>query len=281
MYILVILAALLFAVNFLFGQMYQKICGDGLQAAALSSTIGSLISIVYMLILGGFRLQFTWFSLLMALLFSLNGFASLYCGLKAFKTADLSLYSVFMMLGGMIIPFMYGIIFVNEALTIGKILCVLFIVASIVFTYEKGKSSKKAYFFYFAIFILNGTVGILETAHQNATLPIVNSTSFIAMQSMFSFVIASIILITKRKSIPRVTPRVIGIIGGSVALSSVASLLSLVGIKVIPASIHFCIITGGVMVFSTVISLLSKEKLSYKTFISTGLALVATVLVML
>lgn len=281
MYYLAILAALLFAVYYLFNQMYQRICGDGLEATALSGAIGSVISMIYMFVLGGFQIEFTPFSVLMAFLFSINNFASLYCGLKAFKTADLSLYSIFLTLGGMLIPFIYGVTLAKEGITVLKVLCILFIVLSLAFTYEKGHSSPKAYIYYFSIFVLNGTVSVLEAIHQSSVAPTVNSTSFVAITSMFSFVGCLLIILVRKKKIPRVTPKVFGIISASVACSAVASLLSLVAVKVVPASVHFSIITGGVMVFSTLISLLRKEKLTAKAFISTGFALAATILIML
>ena len=65
-----------------------------------------------------------------------------YACLKALATANLSVYSIFMMLGGMLLPFSFGILFLDEPLTAGKIACVIFILLSLLLTLEKGGGSK-------------------------------------------------------------------------------------------------------------------------------------------
>ena len=93
MYLILILAALLFAIQFLFNQQYRLLKGEGLDATITFSLYTSAISFVILLVLGGFKLHITWFSLLIAVLYAAVCLLSSYAGLKAFGTANLSVYS--------------------------------------------------------------------------------------------------------------------------------------------------------------------------------------------
>ena len=138
MYLLLILAAFLFAVQFLFNQQYRRLKGEGLDATMTFSLYTSAISFVILFALGRFQLHITWFSLLIAVLYAAVCLLSSYAGLKAFGTANLSVYSIFMMLGGMLLPFAYGILFANEALSFAKALSILLICAAVGCSFEKA-----------------------------------------------------------------------------------------------------------------------------------------------
>ena len=45
-------------------------------------------------------------------------------------------------LGGMLLPFVYGIVFLGEALTAGKVICVVLIAAAMALSVERGASQK-------------------------------------------------------------------------------------------------------------------------------------------
>lgn len=49
------------------------------------------------------------------------------CSLKAPEKVNLSIYSFFTMLGGMMLPFFAGIAFYNESMTVAKAICVAFL----------------------------------------------------------------------------------------------------------------------------------------------------------
>ena len=53
----------------------------------------------------------------------------------------------------------------------------------------------------------------------------------------------------------------------------------LIALKHLQASVQYPIVTGGVMIMSLMISLLRKEKISYKNVISTAIAFLSTVLI--
>lgn len=102
----VVLATILFSLQFLFNQKYEKDCGTGIQSALLFSFYKSLVIIVVMTCVAGFRLQITVFSLFFAVIYAVISVAMVYFSIRAFEAANLSVYSVFSMLGGMLLPFL-------------------------------------------------------------------------------------------------------------------------------------------------------------------------------
>lgn len=103
-----------FAIN----DAYQKIRGSNLKISMQFSFMGSLASVVVLLIINGFKFEFTPFTLIMSILATINGFIFTYCSFKALGSINLSLYSIFSMLGGMVLPFIQGILFYNEKITV-------------------------------------------------------------------------------------------------------------------------------------------------------------------
>ena len=61
-------------------------------------------------------------------------------------------------------------------------------------------------------------------------------------------------------------------------LNSVGNLLLLIALLYLPASVQYPVITGGVIVVSTLIVIIRKEKINKKEILAAGVAFVATVL---
>jgi len=119
-YGLIILSVLMFGGCYALQDAYRNMRGSRLNISMENSFVGSLAGFVVLLIFNGFKIEFTPFTLLIALLASLNGIAFAFCSFKALDTINLSLFSLFSMLGGMVLPFLQGIIFYGEKLTLAK-----------------------------------------------------------------------------------------------------------------------------------------------------------------
>lgn len=61
-------------------------------------------------------------------------------------------------------------------------------------------------------------------------------------------------------------------------LSSVGNLLLLIALLHLPASVQYPVVTGGVIIVSTLIDIIRREKISQKELLAAGIAFVATVL---
>ena len=280
MYLILILAAFLFAVQFLFNQQYRRLKGEGLDATMTFSLYTSAISFVILFALGRFQLHITWFSLLIAVLYAAVCLLSSYAGLKAFGTANLSVYSIFMMLGGMLLPFAYGILFANEALSFAKALSILLICAAVGCSFEKGAEGKNAYRFYAAIFILNGLVGVLSKIHLSIPALAVDSYSFMATIQLALLAMCLLYCLMTRQSIPKPSGKLYLCLSGYAVCNGIGNLFCQIALTSLPASVQYPIITGGVMVFSTLISLARRESIGGKTYLAAALACLSTILIL-
>ena len=280
MYLILILAAFLFAVQFLFNQQYRSLKGEGLDATMTFSLYTSAISFVLLLALGGFRLHITWFSLLIAVLYAAVCLLSSYAGLKAFGTANLSVYSIFMMLGGMLLPFAYGILFANETLSFAKALSILLICTAVGCSFEKGTEGKNAYRFYAAIFVLNGLVGVLSKIHLSVPSLAVDSYSFMATIQLALLVMCLFYCLITRQGIPKQSGKLYLCLSGYAVCNGIGNLFCQIALTALPASVQYPIITGGVMVFSTLISLVRREPIGGKTYLAAALACLSTILIL-
>ena len=280
MYLILILAAFLFAVQFLFNQQYRQLKGEGIGATMTFSLYTSAISFVILLVLGGFKLHITWFSLLIAGLYAAVCLLSSYAGLKAFGTANLSVYSIFMMLGGMLLPFAYGILFANEALSFAKALSILLICTAVGCSFEKGAGGKNAYRFYAAIFVLNGLVGVLSKIHLSVPALAVDSYSFMATIQLALLVMCLFYCLITRQGIPKQSGKLYLCLSGYAICNGIGNLFCQIALTSLPASVQYPIITGGVMVFSTLISLVRREPIGGKTYLAASLACLSTILIL-
>ena len=127
-YALIVVAALALAINGLCSKVYQKNEGEGFYKTLIFATISSTIGMVVMLIISGFQVQFKTFSLIIALLQASMSIVYIFVGIKAMSVVNLSLYALFTNAGGMILPFLYGIIFGGEDITWTKVACIISVV---------------------------------------------------------------------------------------------------------------------------------------------------------
>jgi hypothetical protein len=285
-YTLVIISTILFSLQFLFTQRFQETSGTGMKPTLVFSLYKSLVIILMMLLISGFKIQFSWFSLLMATVYAVSSMAMSYYSLKAFAVANLSVYSVFSMLGGMILPFFLGVLFYDEGDNlVFKIICCALIVVAVLLNIKSGKQNKKALFYYFAVFVLNGMAGVISKIHQSSTsLSPVDSTSFMLLTAAVSVVISAAWLLIAYREIPLIKGKNILFVTGYGVFNGLGNLFLLIalsGENGLPASVQYPLVTGGVMVCSTVISTIRKEKLTVREYIATAIALLASIFIAL
>lgn len=279
-YGLLIGAAILFSTQFLFQQQYQNECGMDWKATLNFNIYSGIAGFFLMLLLAKGQLEFSWFSLVVAVVYAGVNITYNYASLKSFDTVNLSAYSMFAMLGGMILPFGYGIIWNGEDLTIPKVICGGLIAVALLFTLSGGQSKGKAVWYYMAVFVMNGMSGVLSAFHQSHTDVAVDSTSFMAISRMVTVIICLVMQVISLKKFPRISKKAGFYSVGFAVLCGLGNLFALIGLTKLPASVQYPIITGGVIVFSTVVSIIRREKPTVKQLIAAGLALIATIMIM-
>ncbi len=318
-YILLFVAAALFAGQFLFTKQFQRYNGDCLSSTLKLSFFAYLTIAVFFFVKAqigadGLRFGFSWFTLLMTLGIAVVSVSCVYLGVKALGIGNMSVYSTFMMIGSMVLPSVVGMAVYKEEVTFLKAIALILMLAAVFFTSggDETKSDKKALLFYIGVFLLNGLIGVLFTVHQNQPTwsayweevngaPVSNSDVFMSWYGLSTAVLSgALLLISKLKdgNKPQTDGDLAKTKGAGVKSTFVISLAIAVGYGVfnglgnyfislstapnaLGSSVTFPIVNGGTIVFSTLMGIfLYKEKSDWKTWAGCALVLVSTVLFM-
>lgn len=277
---LVVLSTLLFALQFFFQQMYSKKNGNSFAATLDFLIISGVAGALLLLCKTGFSIGFSGVTFLLASIYGASCFIFSYCSLKSFAYVNLSVYSVFAMLGGMLLPALYGILFVGEDFTWQIAVCFALVFLAMVLTVERGKTTALGFLFYFLVFVMNGMSGVLSKLHNDS--PAAVSADSYLFWSKVTVVAAALLLrllFFRRVRMPH--PSAVWQGAGYAVLTTFGNLFLLIALETLPASVQYPLVTGGVMVFSTAISLIRKEKVTVKQLVSTALALASTVFIIL
>ena len=212
---------------------------------------------------------------------------------------SLAVYSMFMMLGGMLVPFFYGVVFLQEKLSLGKVLGTLllslFIVLQAMWQKPVASGDKKPFgkgkYFFFAlcllIFLINGLTGVIAKAHQ-VSAGTVDEVSFTVLSctltAVFSLVLLGLMCLRKRREaslqiVKTLKFKPLCLMAMIGAASYTGNFLHLLAANGVPATVQFPLVSGGVIVLSALVSAFAfRERLSKKEWISVAGAFASTVL---
>lgn len=275
-YAVISFSALLFALQFMFSEGYQKENGSGLEASLKLSFYTSILGFAVLFMINGFRIKITLFSIAIAVVLGIVNIVINYSTVRAFQYGNLSIYSVFSMIGGMLLPFIYGIL-CGEKLTIMKLICCILITMAVAITVNRGDSYRKAFKYYITVFIFNGMVGIISKFHQSYSGICVDSASFVMLTSITTLLLSAVLMACVKVEDLKISIKSFALCMGGAVFNKVANLMLLIALIRLPASVQYPIVTGGVIVFSTIIDLLRKVKVSKKETVAAAVACVATV----
>jgi len=294
-YFILLLAVLCIAVQFNINKLYQKQYIKGLGDILFFPFLCGTVNIVFFTLLGialyGQLPSFSIFSMGMSVLLAIVSTLSALVGILVLKYGSLSVYSIFMMLGGMILPYFYGVLLLGEALSATRIAGFLILICALPLSVLKpkgdkgGVSSKYYYILCILIFCINGTISIISKTHSINTMA-VPAANFIALTSVCQTIISGAVygIYAKRHVImkqtndkPNKTRMVITVLF-FIVISGIGYLLQLIAAKTVPAVVLFPFITGGGIVLSTLIArIFFKEKLAPLALCGIAIALVGTV----
>jgi drug/metabolite transporter (DMT)-like permease len=267
-YGLILLSVAIFGGCFGLDDIYQRRRGTGLRISLEYSLLSALAGLVVLAAINGFRVEITLFGLIMALLSALIGFGYTFCTFRALRTINLSLYSVFAMLGGMLLPSLQGIVVYGETLTVGKIMCFLLIGVALTLTVQRG-SAGKGFIYYFGVFALNGMSGVLAKYYTAAPFEKGSAAGYSILICLCTAAIAAVLLFVlphakTKTSIPAGLG--IGILSG--VGNKLANYLLIIALLHVDASVQYPMVTGGVMIVSTLISYLGPKKPTRRDVVS-------------
>lgn len=279
-YGLILAAVVMFGFQFFANQDYEKKNGNGIASSMIFICGSSLVGFVILLAINKFAFEFTWYTLFMSLITALNMMACLFCSMKALARINLSLYSIFSMLGGMLLPFFAGIMFYGEKLTLAKVLCFVVVTLALAVTFQKGKS-QKGFIYYAGIFTFNGMSGVLSKIFQESTFEKTSAAGYSVLSALMTVIIAGIILLCNIKKAELPKKNSLLSLAGYGVLNKVANYLLLIALANVPASVQYPMVTGGVMIVSTILGFLTPNKPGKREIISLMLSFVGILMLVL
>lgn len=291
-YLLLVFAVICFTAQFALTKSYEKAVTPTFFAAVTMVFVTNLVGAALFWILCGFRVHVSEVSLLWALILAGIMIPYFVIGVRVLSLGSLAIYSMFMMLGGMLIPFLYGLLFLNEELTPGRlagtILLSVFIVLQALWknpTRDRMPCpGEKGGFFILCLvsFLINGMTGVAAKNHEIHPLA-VDEMSFTVLSCAFTAAGSLALLLfggkqscSALRQTLRPGPLLIAVLLGCAAYTG--SFLHLRAAEFVPASVQFPMVSGGVIVLSALVStFVFREKAGAKEWICVGGAFFATV----
>ena len=279
-YLFIVLSVVMFGGCFALNDIYRQKRGSNLKISLQYSLIGSFASLLFLIVVNGFKFEFTFFTLIMAIITAANSFVFTFCSFKALDRINISLYSLFTMLGGMALPFLQGILFYGEKLTVAKSVCFLFIVIALLLVVEREKKGNGT-IYYICIFVLNGMSGVISKFFAESTFPKTSATGYTIWVSVCSVVISALLLLIFFNEKPQDGENIfsgmwVGMASG--ITNKVANLLLVIALARVDASVQYPMVTGGVMIASTLICFFGENKPSKKEILSILVAFIGLLL---
>lgn len=313
-YAMLIGASFLFGSQFMVTKAFEKNYGKTVRASLSFSLLYSLfagvIFFIIKLISSGTVFNLNPFSLCMAFGLSLVNILSSTIGIKTLALGDIAVYSLFLMLGGMIVPFFAGIVFLKESVSVCNLIGVAIMIIALCLPVFFGKKNKNAgetqtdgdtkkktsVFFYVLcvfLFILNGlssTLSKFNSVREGAALGA--EFTFYTYGIQFVISLAAFALTTasgksdktqneEKQPVILFRPVAIGCGAAFGAVNGTAFLMSSVAAEHVVAVAQYPLITGATILFSSLLAFLFyREKPTALQLVQIVISLAATILFM-
>lgn len=310
-YVLILLAAVCIGVQFNVNKIYGKVSPKGIVGTLLFPFIATFVSAAVVFCVNVFKIKFTWFGILMASIGSVISVLSLMIGILATGKGRVSVYTTFMMLGGMFLPYVYGLC-TGDNVTVGKIVGMVVLIGALILSILPSKEERenkqpiKVSFIVLCsiAFILNGCTSIISNIHQKNVALQMPTYDYVIISNLFQFALAGIALLIamliikskkksgeciksegdeangqSNKSFAKKALIVLGVCSLFAIVSTGGFLLQLIANKTLEPSLLYPFVTGGSTVFGSLIAaIMFKEKINLPTLISLVLMVAGTVL---
>ncbi|MBE6613713.1 MAG: hypothetical protein E7631_00225 [Ruminococcaceae bacterium] len=318
-FLFLMIACLFFSVQFIFQKCFQKNTKGGYGITVWNQFHIYIFMGVYLLLTSDTPMQTTLTSLLLSVGYAVSGLTSSTGSLFAMRYGKMSSVTTFCLLGGMILPFVYGVLFLHEEVTLWKVLGILVLTGSMLPSLfekdpsgaERTKGDRVKYFiFCMMTFCGNGMVSVISKAHQisdNAMrLPggEVDTDGFVLQNALVCLVIAFGILLVrtvmaagngdktpvrsvyyeigKNKMVPKLFVLLLALTAGYAVCNAVGNIFSLRCAMTMDSSIQFPMLSGVVIFMTAVFGwLFFREKIGKSNLLSLTLTLIGISLFMI
>lgn len=279
-YLFITASVLLLALNFSATKAYQNKSGSGLSENIKFNALLGAITAVLFFAGNGFDCAISPFSVVMATAVAILTAAYTLVGFKIMEQGSMALYMIFLMTGGMMVPYLWGLIRLDEPLSLLRTIGLIAIaVAVIIANRGNGKTNARQIMLCAAVFVLNGFTSVVSKEHQIGAAA-VPAMDFLILNSAVKAVICTVLylLMKKKKSGYRKEEKPGNLfIFAAAATGGGSYLLQLIGAEHLPATVLYPMVTGGTIIFTAVAGrVFFKEKISKKMAFAIVLCLVGT-----
>lgn len=292
-YIYILIASLAVGGQFSLSKIYKRLTPDSGYTDLFYNFAMGVFSVVLFAVVCLGKVGFNTFSFALAAAVAVANTIYSLCGLKAVMYGKLSVFTTFLMLGGMIFPTFYGVWFLQEKMSVFKIAGLALLILSMLFSLTEKTEEKKSTFLFYLLcliaFVCNGMVSVFSKMHQiNAQA--LNTFQFSFWQSAVIAVITGVVLAiylpfqSKKKDFSLNVKQTLNIKSLSLILlvtlvMRAGSVMMLLAARNVPASQLYPITTGA-SIFVTALfgRVCFKEKISRINLTVLILDLIAIVL---
>ena len=309
MYLMLLGAAALLAVCFVINKIYQKYAGTTLKAGLTFNTLIGFFAAIIFFVIGGFKFEITAFSAILATVMTVTVVAYTLLGFRILKDGSVAVYSIFLMSGGMTVPYIYGLLFLDEEFSWLRTFGLLVLISAVAISNlgKKGeKTDVKRLAMCICVFFLNGCVSVISKVHQvELSYAKVGTEQFVMLGGIAKLLICGMVLLgliiaeKKRMDVnaplcetncdgsetrgaiisKNVLKIVIPLIILAAAVDGISYFLQLKGAENLPATVLYPMVTGASMIFSAIADFtVFKQKPSKFVLISVALCFGGTLM---
>ena len=287
-YLILLAASVLLAGDFAIQKVYQQKTGTGIIAGLSFNAILGIVTAVLFFILNGFRLDISLYCIIISTLMSISTFTYTIIGFRLLRYGNIALYSLFSLMGAIVVPYVFGIAFLDEKSTLLMFIGVVLIVAATVLTnLSKDKSRLIQLILCVSVFLLNGIGAVISKLCQvNFGYGIVGVNDFVCMTGITKFVICGITLLVYRgvrkdRDEKNISLKAVPWIVYSAVVGGISYMLQLIGAARLPASVLFPMVSGASMILTAMAGVIFfKDKLTKWQIIVICVCFVGTLLLM-
>lgn len=206
-WLILALGGLFSAANMAAVKLYQQRSGKSVSACGrLQMLSGAAVFLFFLgkisLTTGRFSLGLTPYTVCIAVIYTFFSFSAYGIGIKAVSCGNLALFSMFAVLGGMLVPTAAGIVFYRETVTVGKGIGMALMLAAVVLPSAhmfRQKSDTRAALLYIAAFVVYGAGALAVLVHQNpGSFPAAPADGFLSLYGFVLLLMGSVVRMTAR-----------------------------------------------------------------------------------
>ncbi len=285
-YLLALMADVGIVGCFALGKVYsQRVPGDMRNIFGKTALMALMSAAIFFAINGG-MLEVNGFTMVMSVAMAVISLLSSAVCFMAYQCGALSLFTMFQMLGGMLLPFLYGV-FCGDELTVPRIAGILMMSLGLILTVRREgdeRQSRKFVLLCLSIFLINGMMSIISFIYTN-DVRTAGPNSFIVIKSLLTALFAGVIWRAACVSTDGAQPTakekgvLLGLIFATCVMDSAGYFLQLLAAAHLSSMVLYPVVTGGSLVLTAIVGRgLFGEKQSRRAIAGIALAFLATVM---